>query len=342
MDTRPMKANHIKGPFAVAKWISLSFSSVGERGPPSTAKTLHLRLITIAVSHFCEKARWALDAVEADPSSPIYYTEDAHASAFHAFHSVPASSDRTSVTPMIVYPGKDAKIIFKSNEIIRELRPDLYPPEIDVEVTKLEQELGERLGAALRCHAYNLLLQPQYHAACVTTLSPECVPRVEAFLLDKMLPHGIALAMRKSLKINQETAEWSEQEMVKVFEEMSERLEKLPANAYLCDTPTKSYGFTAADLTLAALASRYIRPPEMAYFEVSKGITPPGILSIGDKLRGTAAGQHVLRMYREHRPLVDGVVAPKTVNQNRWPISTKLGLGTLGVAFVAATLSFLI
>jgi len=90
MDTKPMSASSIRyGPLGVARVIVGLFSCTSERDPPSQHKTEHLRLITIAQSHFCEKARWALDLLENDPDFPIYYTEDGHPPAFVAFETLP-------------------------------------------------------------------------------------------------------------------------------------------------------------------------------------------------------------------------------------------------------------
>ena len=104
------------------------------------------------------------------------------------------------------------------------------------------------------------------------------------------------------------------------------------------DTREKSYGFTAADLSFAALASPLIRPPELANFAVPDKELPPRLLEFADEMRATVAGQHVLKIYAKHR-LTDGesVVTVKGVNRDRipWPeLSVLLGF----VAVVAATL----
>lgn len=72
---------------AATRTILGSFSSSGE-------KPGHLRLITIALSPFCEKARWALDI------AGCKYTEDAHPPFFSAFSSLPASGGAVSAVPL--------------------------------------------------------------------------------------------------------------------------------------------------------------------------------------------------------------------------------------------------
>mgnify|MGYP001462179660 CR=1 FL=1 len=65
-----------------------------------------LRLITIGFSHFCEKARWALDR------TALEYSEDDHVPLFHWRASFGAGGTRT--VPVLVTPGrvlKDSKLV---------------------------------------------------------------------------------------------------------------------------------------------------------------------------------------------------------------------------------------
>ena len=67
-----------------------------------------LRLITIGFSHFCEKARWALDR------TALEYSEDDHVPLFHWRASFGAGGTRT--VPVLVTPGR---VLKDSNEILR-------------------------------------------------------------------------------------------------------------------------------------------------------------------------------------------------------------------------------
>ena len=91
-----------RGPFKVAKTLVDAFSSTGRRPAPSPTKDQHVRLISIGLSHYSEKVRWALDLLEADPNTQLYYTEDAHPPAFQSFATVPASNGEASRAPMVV------------------------------------------------------------------------------------------------------------------------------------------------------------------------------------------------------------------------------------------------
>jgi hypothetical protein len=118
--------------------------------------------------------------------------------------------------------------------------------------------------------------------------------------------------MRKLMDVNQETCDMSEKVLRQTFAEMSERLSD--GREFLCDDGSaKSYGFTAADLTLAALSAPLLQPDTyFAAFDLSPDRLPPEIQALQADLLATLAGQHVLKMYAKFRPTVDGAVAIKS------------------------------
>ena len=301
MDTAPMRKSEVSsGPLAVAKFIIRKFSCAEPRPSPGPSKTQHIRLVTIKASHFCEKVRWVLDMLEADETSPVYFTEDAHPPAFVAFETVALSGDTTSQTPMIVYQNDKGEVIVKtkSEEILREFLPSLYPKEIENEIRAMEVDLGVRLGAALRCFCYHHLIDlPRYHKVLVK-VSAGSTSWIEETLFDKMLDKGIDAGMRKAMVINEETAKTSEIILRMVFSELSQLLE---GKDYLMDIPSKSFGFTAADLTLAALAYPLLRPPEMDSFLANMEELPPQLNEMTTELLATKAGEHILKIYSRHR-----------------------------------------
>ena len=67
--------------------------------------------------------------------------------------------------------------------------------------------------------------------------------------------------------------------------------------------------FTAADLTFAALAAPALLPPGHPGMRTGPESMKPGARSVIEELRATPAGQHALRMYREHRQGVQGFQA---------------------------------
>jgi glutathione S-transferase len=334
--TRPLSI--LFGPLGVARVLVHIFSSTtGQRDPPSPNKKDHIRLITIGVSHFCEKARWGLDLLEQNNESPIYYTEDAHPPAFLAFATLPASNNKASTSPMVVCKP-DSSVLYKSNVILQELCPFLYPEEIQQDIIAMELDLGTRLGASVRCVAYHYLLQKEYHPVCVKMVTGK-TSKVETVLFEKMLPNGIDRAMRDLIQVNESTSAASALAIRKVFSDLSKRLEENSGKKglYLMDTKAKSFGFTAADLAFAALSYPLIRPPEMWDFSADDSELPPELVSLGNDLRATTAGQHVLQMYKRHR-LAPGCtkVEIKTAGRDRNPLQGFLySVGVAGAAIGA-------
>jgi glutathione S-transferase len=313
MDLKPTPAKAIRrGPFAAVGFIIKCFSKSNlQRDPPAPQKTIHLRLITIAASHYCEKARWALDLLEADPESPYYYTEDGHTPPFLAFETLPASGYKYSASPMLVYP--DGTVEVKSDAILRRLCPFLYPKEVDDRVKAVEDDISVRLGSSLRCVMYHLALQKPYFDPLCDLLSKN-TSRIEGVFLHAMMERGVADVMKKLIHVNQETCDASLPVLRQTFAELSERLGD--GREFLCDDGPgsgKSHGFTAADLTLAALAAPLLQPPSYySAFEISPERLPPELQALQAELRATRAGQHALKMYEKHRPTVNGAVVVKS------------------------------
>ena len=266
--------------------------------------------------------------LEAHPDSPVYNTEDCHPPALHAFQTVPASGDRASQSPMIVTDDRGA--LWGSDAILRELcsdpkTVDLYPEPIGGDVRDVETELGERLGSTARCFAYYCLLDDskRYYGAASKFLTLHS-PAVERKLFAGMLDRGLAKAMKRVMTVD-ELGAASGREVRNVFEQMSRRLDS-NGGGYLLGA---EHGFTAADLALAALSYFILRPPEMEPLLIDESEMPRELVELGHDLRGTVAGRHVLRMYREHRPVVrgsDGIgkIWIKRVNQDRVSLNSRL------------------
>ena len=306
-------------PLSICKALIEGFSTNNRRRHPSWAnkdhiqdaggkplEPVHVRLITIGASHYCEKARWALDLVEADSSSPYYYTEDAHPPLFQGIATLKASGDEVSMTPMVVFkkPGNDDEtLIYDSGKIVKHFCPQLYPSLIEGEIKDLEGYIGSHLGATARCFFYHHILHSQYYDELANVMTRNS-SSIEKFLWGKLLDKGLAKGIRKLMKINDTSAALSLETIRKVFQEMSEKLkiDEDQKKEYLMDTKDHKYGFTAADLAFAALAAPLIAPPELESFvKIDESMLPKPLLNLKYELRKTLAGQHVLEMYRKHR-----------------------------------------
>ena len=244
-------------------------------------------LVTIPLSHFCEKARWALDY------TGVPYTEQRHAPGFHALAVRRAGGQR--ITPIL---ATDAGVIGDSTDIL--LWADaraaqgraLYPqePALREEVLALEERFDTDLGPHVRRAIYQELLP---HPKLVLPMLTDGVPLHERALLP-LLFGPLRRLMRKSMRID---AAGAARSMAKVNEVIAE------VNARLADGGRYLVGdrFTAADLSFAALLAPAAGPDNYAVPLPPLEVLPPAAAEILRGIRATAAGQFCLRMYREHR-----------------------------------------
>lgn len=245
--------------------------------------TSPLRLITIPVSHFCEKARWALDL------ACIPFAEEAHVPLLHRAH-VKRAGGRSS-TPLLVTPDGP---ITESSDIVRWCnRPRGERPAPLAEsdeawawVTRLDREFGPDV----RRTAYDALLP---HSALAREFLGRTAPAWENRLLKLGFPL-LRAAMRKGLAINPTRVARSEARIEQLLSEVDSLLED--GRKTLLGGP-----FSVADLTFAALGAPLVFPAEYG------GPMPP-VERLPDALRDRVlerrerpAGRLILRHYREHR-----------------------------------------
>jgi glutathione S-transferase len=241
------------------------------------------RLITIRISHFCEKARWTLD------STGLKYREEPHAPVMH-MRATRAAGGTT--VPLLVH-GDD--VLCDSVEIARHaerLAPSgrrLLPeePEARARVLELEDELGRTLGVDSRLLAYWYMLgDPELARPFVGGMM-----RLRAKALQRIAtPLFRALIFRK-YRVSADAAKRAEERVRATFDRLGPTVE---SEGYLVGRR-----FTLADLTLASLAAPLIGPPEHPVS--GKMRVPPAVAERRAQLLQTPVGQHVLRMYREHR-----------------------------------------
>ena len=242
-----------------------------------------VRLITIPFSHYCEKARWALERCN------IPYEEDGHLPLFHYLANRRAGAKRT--VPVVV---DGVHLITDSTDIIAwadAKKPGTLIPTGDAraEALALEDELDRDLGPATRRWGYFYLL-PQKQLDHVITRG---VPRWEAVALKVTRPIAVAM-LKRGLKIDAAGAERSRAKIEEVFGRIAERL--ADGRRYLMGAR-----FTVADLTFAALASPVLLPREHPF-----GLPPPEEFPVAaqDQIaawRASPAGRFGLRIYAEHR-----------------------------------------
>jgi glutathione S-transferase len=244
-------------------------------------------LITIPISHFCEKARWGLDR------AGVPYRERAHVQGFHRFAVKRAGGGLTA--PVLVWDGRvlpDSSDILEAvdGEAPAELR--LYPEGEGkaAEVRALEDEFDEGLGPEGRRWMY---FELRGERRIATDYGLEGVPGWQR----RSFPYAYPVVSRvidRVLDVTPETAAASEKAVNATFDKVGERLSD--GRPYLCGER-----FTAADLTFAALAAPLVVPPEYGVTLPQPDVLPEPMASKVRDLRAHPAGEHALRMFREER-----------------------------------------
>jgi glutathione S-transferase len=242
------------------------------------------RLITIPFSHYCEKARWALERCD------LPFTEDGHLPVFHYLAVRRAGAGRT--VPVLV--ADDKTVVADSTDIVAwadAQRPGALLPGDSRDrddALALEDDFDRQLGPASRRWAYFHMLPRRDFDHLVL----RGTPRWEAAALRLARPLAVRF-LKRSLKIDAAGAERSKQKIDETFQRVGELL----ADArYLVGDR-----FTVADLTFAALAAPILlpdgHPTEMMPLAAYEPLARATIVG----WRESRAGQHALRMYAEHR-----------------------------------------
>jgi glutathione S-transferase len=244
-------------------------------------------LITIPISHYCEKARWALDRVG------VPYGERPHLQLVHWVAVRRAGGGRTA--PVLVC---GQRVLANSADIVDEAdarAPEgrrLYPDdETDAaEVRALEREFDERLGPHGRLWMYDALRGRRDIAIAYACTG---VPAWERRALPIVYPL-VTRVIDRYLGITPAAAARSEVEVRAVFDGVAKRL--ADGRPYLCGDQ-----FTAADLTFAALAASVLMPPEYGVPLPQPDELPEPMAAAVRELRAHPAGAHALAMFRSER-----------------------------------------
>jgi glutathione S-transferase len=246
---------------------------------------IEARLITIPFSHYCEKARWALDA------TGIAYREEPHAPIAH-LRATRAVGGKT--VPVLVHEGGvlcDSTDIAHHASALASPERRLVPDDGDARarVLALEEEFDETLGEDARLLAYyHLLTDPKAARGFVGRMLPIRIP-LAAYVVTPLFR---AMIFRK-YRVSRENARLAEERVRALFARLGDTVEK---EGYLVGGR-----FTLADLTLAALSAPMLAPPEHPVTGRMPRPPAPSLDALRADLGDTAIGRHALRMYKEHR-----------------------------------------
>jgi glutathione S-transferase len=244
-------------------------------------------LVTITLSHFCEKARWGLDR------AGIAYREQRHAPGFHTIAVRRAGGKRS--TPILVTGngviGDSTDILLWANDRAEKGR-ELYPEDrtARAEVLALEDRFDEDLGPHVRRAIYFDMLPSR---RLTIPLMTHGVPRHERALLP--LFYGpLRKLMRSSMRIDAAGAKRSFDRLMEVMDDVSTRL--ADGRRYLTGDR-----FGAADITFASLAAPAVCPSGYGVPLARPEDLPAGAAALIRSVRDTAAGAFCLRLYRDER-----------------------------------------
>lgn len=246
-----------------------------------------LRLITIPISHYCEKARWALERVA------IPYREERHVQGIHQLVARRAGGGIT--VPVLVTPDG---AIGDSADILAWVDART-PPEHQL----FPAERAARAAVELLCRRFDEGLGPQGRRLMYIHMLPQRklslrfnnagVPAWE----DRTIRYGWPLAARfigralhihPGIEIEDEAAVWRE------FDFVAELL--ADGRPWLCGER-----FGAADLTFAALSAPLIVPPEYGVALPQPDALAPGLAALVRRARDHPAGRYALGLFAEYR-----------------------------------------
>lgn len=245
------------------------------------------QLWTIPISHYCEKARWALDRAR------VPYVEHAHLPLFHRWPVARAGGGRT--TPVLHTP--EGTVLSESTDIVRwvdglgrsePLFPDRDPGR---EVETLEARICDQVGPASRRWAYFTLTGDR---ALAVRHAATGAPAWQRQTFSIFYP----LAIRYLLAGLRADAEQVDRDVILLdrwFAEIDARL--ADGRPYLAGER-----LTAADVSWACLAAAVVLP--VGY---SIPLFPPEVLpsQVADRVRAwreRPAGRLVTRLFERERP----------------------------------------
>jgi glutathione S-transferase len=242
--------------------------------------TAECELITIPISHYCEKARWALDR------AGVPYRERAHLQVVHWFHVKRAGGGWTA--PVL---RCGSTVLAESADIVRWADErgglGLYP---SGEVRDMESDLDARLGPHGRRWMYDAI---RGSGGLVRKYGVTGVPAWER----RSVPVAFGLVTRvidRYLEITPESAAESLRVVHETFDSVGSRLSD--GRPFLVGDR-----FTAADLTFAALSAAVLMPPEYGVPLPSPDELPARMAGVVRELRAHPAGEFALKLYRQER-----------------------------------------
>jgi glutathione S-transferase len=247
----------------------------------------HRVLVTIPISHFCEKARWALER------AGLEYEERRHIQIVHQVAARRAGGGKTApvlATPEGVYA--DSRSILRYADEHLPVAGRLYPADRleRKEVLALEDRFDTILGVEARRWLYHEVFKD---SKPFTPYNLTGVPAWERRVFPLVLAPA-KLYINRYLDIDEATAARA---LERVDEELDEVAELLSdGRCYLVGER-----FSAADLAFAALCAPLVVPVEYGTPLPQPAIMPAGMAARVEAWRAHPAGRFALRLFADQR-----------------------------------------
>jgi len=242
-------------------------------------------LITLPLSHFCEKSRWALDY------TGMPYKEAGYAPAFH--RSATRKYGGTTV-PLLVHNHQaindSAEIAIYVDALVGNNKLYRLEPEKRAEIIALEKKFDTDLGTSVRRWVYAFLLD---EPKLLRQIWSARVPFWQALVVPFILPKARNL-VAKLYRIDQNAAEESIAQVNAVFAEVEALL--ADGREYLAGDQ-----FSAADIAFAALAAPILLPAECRAAMPALAELPVAMRSVIEAMRDSTAGKFALKIYATER-----------------------------------------
>jgi glutathione S-transferase len=244
-------------------------------------------LVTIPISHFCEKARWGLDRAGLD------YVERRHIQIIHQLAARRAGGGRTVpvlATPDGVFAQSREILLYADGHLPETAR--LYPADARrrAEVLALEDRFDAVLGVEARRWLYHEVYKD---TKPFTSYNLTGVPGWERAMFPFVLAPA-KLYIRRYLSIDAGT-------VANALRLVDEELDAV--GEMLADGRRHLVGdrFTAADLAFAALSAPLVVPPEYGTPLPQPDVMPAAMADRVRAWREHPAGAFALRTFAEQR-----------------------------------------
>ncbi|GMQ89055.1 MAG: hypothetical protein BMS9Abin09_0501 [Gammaproteobacteria bacterium] len=252
------------------------------------ARKPDVRLISIPMSHYCEKARWGLERLGID------YFEERHLQVFHYPRTYWFSGGPN--VPVLIDKGKvvqDSTTILKYLDNYADDSQRLYPQDSELrnQVNELEDLFDDMLGVESRRWVYSHFRSRPIQAL---RTAGQGTPLSEKLLLPVIYPL-FTLLINKLIN----PSERAVAEGLNKVRDIVKATDSLLAEGHLYLLGNQ---FTAADLSLACMLAPLVLPRNYGIRLPEPDELPVDARPVVDEFRATTTGAYVLGLFETEKP----------------------------------------